>query len=213
MPTLAQTIKLTYYLQRKAGGFSESHVLLAPDYAGNLTIATKIIKHRMQCTSNQTTCAYARLSALDSQRGAYPAIDSPMSAIHVDTEAGPPIAIEEAVSPKAAVFVKLHTADGRWANRMFRFIRDSWGVGSTFQVTPTIPAALPADPDGTETKEEAWGNFLYMLLNYTYHLQQDPADVNNYLLTSWAKHTERGMSGRDTGVPFDSRRGRQPALA
>lgn len=136
--------------------------------------------------------------------------------LNVDTEAGPPIAIESTNDKKSCLLLQMETAGGDWSTRPISFLRDTWIAAGNLQFVPT-PYTAPLIP-GTHlvaglTKENAMGNFIGVIRDYVKLYQRDPLVTGNVDILSLPNFTLLDVSSRDRGATAGSPRGRQRVLA
>jgi len=197
-------------------GWSEKYELggLA-SYAAAKTAFNVITLARTMLLANTGDVVHARVSKKDTKRERKALDGLPLPALDLLAEAGPPIAIEACNDVKSCIQVALETADGNWANRLIRGVRDSWIANHACIVTPSIPAAVTAaDTVAGKTEAVALGTYLRALLQYTVHLEPDPAagQEGTFLSEPWDSAVVVQVTSRDTGRAFRSGRGRAPAF-
>lgn len=180
-------------------------------YTDALNNMNYLVQARRMILADDFRIAYARVSKLDTAREAKAIVTSDQGPLNLDSEAGPPIAIESCNEVKSCIHLRFETDDGNWANRFVRGVRDSWTSGALLTVTPSVPGSvLITDLVAGKTAAVALGSYIRTLLTIDKYRYKDGTGPVTYTSKIWTSYALRGITSRDTGKPFGAGRGRAP---
>jgi hypothetical protein len=216
-------LKLVYHIQYGAHGWQESHVMPQTTFAGAKVKAALVVDWRAASIAVGGTLTWARLSYIDRPRFTVAVIDRPRKPLVYagSTFTG---AIED---PYTCLHARYETADGRWANRLFRGVPDLIVSELELQTVDTtilawpFAAPLPDITDKNTAKIDIFRGMMRVIANETRYCKTItmpnptavPPVVGSFELLDWNEIVYRKIANRNTGRPFGITRGRAPKRA
>lgn len=211
MATVNTLMKLVLNIQYQAQGWSEVHYLRSNSFSDAVSTGGTIAAWRANALAPGCVMTWARCSWVDKPRNTVAVLDAP---IKPRVYTGSTIWTGAVQDPVSALHYRFETAEGLWANRMFRGIPDAFINALAIQTAGGTlgpwPAATPL-PDLTDVSLQGFYIFqglLRVLLDNTCMAKKLPGPIVGWDLTDWNRIVLRKVADRQTGRPFGVPRGR-----
>lgn len=217
------------HISGPGGGWSEKYPMNAglSQRADAVNNFAELATHRATCLADGFSIVWARVSPADSDRQSFAVINQPLKpGLQPRPDPAPADANMTSNSVEAALHFRLETPEGRWANRLFRGIRDDViadnSLGEWVGFTPLgvndayLPlTAMIGDPAvNTFSTIAPWKNLLKAIRTHTkiahpvYEVVNRKRTLVGWDLFNIASVQLRGVAAKKTGRPFGQSPGR-----